>query len=90
LSSALEAVERALSRIQPPQPPTAPQPPQPPTPPPPATGPTIQLRNPSSQTPLNDAEREQQRASILQMVAEGRISPAEGDLLLAALDDTGA
>ncbi len=99
LSSALEAVERALSRIQPPQPPTAPQPPQPPAapqppqppaPPPPATGQTIQLRNAASQTPLNDAEREQQRASILQMVAEGRISPAEGDLLLAALDDTGA
>ena len=98
LSSALEAVERALSRIQspqspaapqPPQSPAAPQPPQPPAPPPsPATGPTIQLRNQVSQIPLNDAEREQQRASILQMVAEGRISPVEGDLLLAALDDT--
>lgn len=97
LNGALEAVERALSRIQspPPPPPAAPNPPPPPHPPaappppphPPATGPTVQLRPVPSQPPMSEAEREQQRASILQMVADGRISPAEGDLLLAALDE---
>ncbi|WP_322489731.1 DUF4097 family beta strand repeat-containing protein [Chloroflexus sp.] len=100
LSGALEAVERALNRIQPPPPPPVPPVPPvppappvaptplhhaPPPPPPPATGQTIQLR--PAPAPLSEAEREQQRASILQMVAEGRISAAEGDLLLAALDD---
>ncbi|WP_322820082.1 DUF4097 family beta strand repeat-containing protein [Chloroflexus sp.] len=96
LNGALEAVERALSRIQspPPPPPAAPNPPPPPHPPaapppphPPATGPTVQLRPVPSQSPMSEAEREHQRASILQMVADGRISAAEGDLLLAALDE---
>ncbi|MGB9739909.1 SHOCT-like domain-containing protein, partial [Chloroflexus sp.] len=63
-----------------------PHPPAPPPPPhPPATGQTIQLR--PSPTPLSEEDRERQRAAILQMVADGRISAAEGDLLLTALDD---
>ncbi|MGC8951565.1 DUF4097 family beta strand repeat-containing protein [Chloroflexus sp.] len=104
LNDALEAVEQALSRLQPPPhapappppphppaPPShhAPPPPHPPAPPPPphppATGQTIQLR--PSPTPLSEEDRERQRAAILQMVADGRISAAEGDLLLTALDD---
>ncbi|GIV88422.1 MAG: hypothetical protein KatS3mg055_0940 [Chloroflexus sp.] len=98
LNEALEAVERALSRLQPPPhapappPPHAPAPPPPPhapAPPPPphapATGQTIQLR--PSPTPPSEEDRERQRAAILQMVADGRISAAEGDLLLTALDD---
>ncbi len=86
VSEALAAVEQALSHIQrsvPPVPPTPPVPPAPPvSPAPPATGPTIQLNRAQP-----DPEREQQRAAILQMVADGRISAAEGEMLLAALDD---
>ncbi len=37
----------------------------------------------AAQTPAPDIETE--RAAILQMVAEGRISPEEGDMLLDAL-----
>lgn len=120
INGALEAVERALSRIQPsavfvppapsapsapsappapPVPPVSPVPPIPPVPPVspspvtpadrpsnvPVTGQTIQLRS----APLSETERDQQRAAILQLVADGRISAAEGDMLLAVLDDSG-
>jgi hypothetical protein len=63
----------------------------------PATGQTIRIETAddagaSEEAPAGDeyaaeAPRnvEQERAAILQMVAEGRISPEEGDMLLDAL-----
>jgi hypothetical protein len=79
-------------------PPTPPTPPAPPVPPVPSTGQTIKIEvqrenqtreseavsgEASSATPPQNIEQE--RESILRMVAEGRISPEEGDLLLEAL-----
>jgi DUF4097 and DUF4098 domain-containing protein YvlB len=83
LAGALEAVERALSRLR--VPPDAPAPPGAPPPPaqPPATGQTIRIETPPERAAPGDIERE--REAILRMVAEGRISPEEGDLLLEAL-----
>ncbi len=123
LSDALEAVERAISklRVTPPPPPHPsgkpahpPHPPHPPAPDAaphaPATGPTIHLSPsqssassestppvvdtlPSDQepTPPPTTDKptlnpEQDREAILRLVAEGRITPEEGDLLLEALD----
>ncbi|MBC8162957.1 MAG: hypothetical protein H7Z42_17250, partial [Roseiflexaceae bacterium] len=43
----------------------------------PATGATVKLA-----TPRNT---EAERAAILQMIADGRLSPEEGDMLLEAL-----
>jgi len=96
LVGALEAVERALSRLRvppdvppppgaPPRPPGAPPPPPgaPPPPQPPVTGQTIRIETPPERASPADIERE--RETILRMVAEGRISPEEGDLLLEAL-----
>lgn len=85
LAGALEAVERALSRLRvPPDAPAPPgAPPPPPTAQPPATGQTIRIETPPERAAPGDVERE--REAILRMVAEGRISPEEGDLLLEAL-----
>jgi DUF4097 and DUF4098 domain-containing protein YvlB len=82
----------------PPVPPDAPVPPAPPVPPmAPATGQTIRIdvadAAASADSDAPAAERvaapppnvEEERAAILQMVAEGRISPEEGDMLLDAL-----
>lgn len=72
-----------------------PAPAAPPAPPAPATG--VTMRMPSGQPeaaetaetrPAAAAPRvniEEERAAILQMVAEGRISPEEGDMLMDAL-----
>ncbi len=46
----------------------------------PATGVTVKIP-----TPAESATLEEQRAAILQMVAEGRITPEEGDLLLESI-----
>jgi hypothetical protein len=85
---------------EPPRAPNQPVPPESPTPPvppmSPATGRTIridvappdlpdvdrQAGEPAPETPRNV---EEERAAILQMIAEGRISPEEGDMLLDAL-----
>ena len=100
LTGALAAIERALAGMGVPPEPGAPEPPRPPTPPDPpqapATGQTIRIDTLDARTggsPEVEAERqvaeppnvEQERAAILQMVAEGRISPDEGDMLLDAL-----
>lgn len=121
LSDALEAVERAISKLRVTPPPPPPHPPGKPASPPkpphplaadvaphtPATGPTIHLRpSQSSESSPSGADTspsepkppvpptadkptlnpEQEREAILRLVAEGRITPEEGDLLLEALD----
>jgi hypothetical protein len=81
-----------------PEPPVAPEPPAAPVPPrAPATGATIKIDAappaesgaPEQQPEAGAADLprnvEEERAAILQMVAEGRISPEEGDMLLDAL-----
>lgn len=100
ISGALAAVERAIAGMGmppdapvppvppvPPAPPEAPRAPAPPSWPAPATGQTIRIdaepAAPSEAAAPRDIEGE--RAAILQMVAEGRISPEEGDMLLDAL-----
>jgi len=94
LAGALEAVERALGRMRvppgPPEPPSPAAPPAAPTPPTaatPVTGQTIRIeREAASPAPaVAPAEIERERETILRMIAEGRISPEEGDLLLEAL-----
>ena len=100
IANAMEAVERAIGNIhlpnspRPPAPPAPPsfRPPVPPVPPMPgqpgqssagsqsAPPPTAGNSAPASPPDL-DAERE----AILRMIAEGRISPEEGDLLLEGL-----
>lgn len=90
LSGAIEVVERALSRVRVPPvpgvPPVPPVPGVPPVPPVPATGQTIRIEMPPVAEPAAPpASREQERETILRMIAEGRISPEEGDLLLDAL-----
>src|SRR6266511_2148429 len=98
ISGAIAAMERAVSGLGvPPEPPHAPNQPVPPVPPmSPATGHTIRIDvappdlpdvdtpagDPAPETPRNV---EEERAAILQMIAEGRISPEEGDMLLDAL-----
>jgi hypothetical protein len=71
----------------------------PPPPPPPATGQTIRIdveppaanaaptapNQPAQPAPVMPRDTEAERAAILQMVAAGRISPEEGDMLLDAL-----
>lgn len=82
---------------EPPRPSAPPRPPAPTnvsTPPePPATGPTMRLgaETDAADAPAPQASNavapdvETERAAILQMIAEGRISPEEGDMLLDAL-----
>jgi len=77
VSGAIEAVERALGRLR--------VPPTPPTPPTAATGATIRIVVDEDEGQKPAPSREQERESILRMIAEGRISPEEGDLLLDAL-----
>lgn len=85
-SEAVEAVERAISKLH--------VPPQPPHPEPHApasaatTGPTIRFDQEGSAAPTAapDRDLEKEREAILRMVAEGRITPDEGDLLLEALE----
>jgi hypothetical protein len=99
LSGALEAVERAVSRLRiPPVPPAPANPPAPaapsapPAPGTPVTGQTIRIETAADPAatappePVTAASREQERESILHMIAEGRISPEEGDMLLEALE----
>jgi hypothetical protein len=97
----MEAMERALAGLGvPPVPPASSVAPVPPVPPvrpvpprAPSTGDTIKIDVASStsvgtqEDQAADSPRnpDEERAAILQMVAEGRISPEEGDMLLDAL-----
>lgn len=103
IRGAMEAFEQAMRAMGitiPPVPPS-PVPPShpevsvPPQTSEPTTGPTMLLRDkPASQQPPREIgesppapNRDQQREAILRMVAEGRITPAEGNLLLSALEE---
>lgn len=97
ISNAMEAVERAIKNIHVPNSPMPPSPvpPVPPVPPvvspapfqsvQPDAAPGSQSTPPASgnSTPAPDLDAE--REAILRMIAEGRISPEEGDLLLEGL-----
>lgn len=98
ISGAFEAVERALGNLRIPTPPQPPSPPAPPTAPvPPASpatpgGPVADAQpQTSAASPAPKAgngssqDLEQEREAILRMIAEGRISPEEGDMLLEGL-----
>ncbi len=100
IANAMEAVERAISNIHIPTPPTPPAPPSfpgSPVPPPPpdapqpfSPGPSAGVPNtPTSttgnSTPAPAPDLDAEREAILRMIAEGRISPEEGDLLLEGL-----
>jgi hypothetical protein len=100
ISGALEAVERALDNLSVPKSPKRPAPPTPPagpTPPPAAdqtmrteAGGIVQEEQVGSAEAVSPAESpapdlEQEREAILRMIAEGRISPEEGDMLLEGL-----
>ena len=117
VAGALEAVERAVSKLRiprPPMPPTpstpppsassGPMPPPPSAPPAPSVPPTpgqfmgaesqsasagqeFKGEQPAGQSSSGTSESnlEQEREAILRMIAEGRISPEEGDLLLEGL-----
>ncbi len=100
ISNAMEAVERAIRNIRIPNAPNPPSsvPPMPPVPPVPPVVPPVPFQSvqssgePDAQsappqagnsTPAPDLDAE--REAILRMIAEGRISPEEGDLLLEGL-----
>ena len=102
ISSAMEAVERAISNLHMSAPPTPPRPPspRPPTPPTPPMPPGVPpMPNQSARPDLSTGAQstpppnsgnsapdlDQEREAILRMIAEGRISPEEGDLLLEGL-----
>lgn len=79
----------------PPAAPNAPTPPTPPTPPndarihvevEPATGDTVRIEPQSAAQTSSPAERVHDQETILRMVAEGRITPEEGDLLIESLN----
>lgn len=94
VSGALEAVERAVSNLHIPTPPMRPAPPMPPSPfgsvppMPPSPRRSEQVEhegNDNAAEVPSSADLEQERMAILRMIAEGRITPEEGDLLLEAL-----
>jgi len=99
ISGALEAVERALDNLSlskypkrpaPPEPPARPAPPTPPPAPDRAmrteAGGTAQGEQAGSGEAVSPApDIEQEREAILRMIAEGRLSPEEGDMLLEGL-----
>jgi hypothetical protein len=100
ISNAMEAVERAIRNIHIPNPPTPPAPPSftspvspvPPVVPPapfqpvqPHSVPGSQSTPPTSGNSTPPPDLDAEREAILRMIAEGRISPEEGDLLLEGL-----
>lgn len=98
---AVERAIQNLRIPQPPRPPTPPTPPAPPVVPVPPVGPVTPVppvygqppagQGPAPAQPSTTAEGaeepnlEQEREAILRMIAEGRISPEEGDMLLEGL-----
>lgn len=103
VAGAMEAVERAVNNLRVPHPPTPPRPgvrPMPPTPPAPPAGysrpqadpfpssvaqPVSEQRTQSRNEP--EPHLEQEREAILRMIAERRITPEEGDMLLEGLGE---
>ncbi len=91
------SVPKSPKRPAPPAPPSGPTPPAPPTPPPSAgqasrteAGGITQGEQAGSDEAVSPTESaapdlEQEREAILRMIAEGRISPEEGDMLLEGL-----
>lgn len=90
LAGALETVERAIERMRAAAPPAPGAPPAPAAPSAPATGATIRIdiedQPVAAQPPPAEADRQRERETILRLIAEGRISPEEGDMLLEALE----
>ncbi len=94
---AISAMEEALAGMGVPRQPGAPATPESPVAPPAAATPEAPVAPPAPpapvavtgvtqrMTPPEPVDVEQQRAAILQMVAEGRISADEGEMLLEAL-----
>jgi hypothetical protein len=94
VSGALEAVEQALSNLHvqmPSAPPPPSAPPMPTKPMPPTDAHVDPAAEYSEEQVVHDEQQkpklnpEQEREAILRMIAEGRISPEEGDMLLEAL-----
>ncbi|MBV9689698.1 MAG: hypothetical protein JO202_08290 [Ktedonobacteraceae bacterium] len=95
VGGALEAVEQALSNLHIEMPPTPPPPSAPPMPSKPMAPTDDTHVDPAAEhseeqaaqdeQPTPKLNPEQEREAILCMIAEGRISPEEGDMLLEAL-----
>jgi hypothetical protein len=89
IAGALEAVEQAIRNLGVPKSPKAPTPPSTSTPPAPPPAPGEMVRTGAEevvQAPNHTVpDLEQEREAILRMIAEGRISPEEGDMLLEGL-----
>jgi hypothetical protein len=98
VAGAIAAIDRAFAAMgMPPTPPPPPAPGEPPAPPYPATGPTMRIEMPPeaaagragvealAPTPTEPRHPDEERAAILRMIAERRITPEEGDMLLDAL-----
>lgn len=113
VAGAMEAVERAISKLRvptPPKPPASPAPPDFTPPASPGAEPSMPGVAPAPEQPAqtgtegavqseqsgshgtaaatssaSEPELEQEREAILRMIAEGRISPEEGDMLLEGL-----
>jgi hypothetical protein len=94
VAGAMEAVEHAVSNLKMP---LTPRPAQPPVTPPAQPVPPVQFSAPGGQpvpepvVPTSEqstkSSLEQEREAILRMIAEGRITPEEGDMLLEGLGD---
>ena len=88
ITGAFEAVERAMSNLGVPMRPATPPPP--PMPAMPSAPPTPGASTPSGESQTSgqkEMDIEQEREAILHMIAEGRVTPEEGDLLLEALEE---
>ena len=68
-------------------PPTPPTPPAPPSMPPMPSAPPTPAASEGQASEQKDMDIDQEREAILRMIAEGRVTPEEGDLLLEALED---
>ncbi len=91
LAGALETVERAIGRMRTAVPPTPGAPSASAATTAAATGATIRIdidEPPAATTesPAAAVDHRRERETILRLIAEGRISPEEGDMLLEALD----
>lgn len=75
VAGAMEAVERAVNNLRVP---TAPYPPRADSRPAPAA--------PQTPEPAEEPHLEQERETILRMIAQGRLTPEEGDMLLGGLE----
>jgi len=67
-------------------PPTPPTPPAPPSMPAMPSAPPTPGASEGQASGQKDMDIDQEREAILRMIAEGRVTPEEGDLLLEALE----